>query len=287
MGGEDDGADADPGEGSQLDSWAGTQVGDAASDRFPVHLGVPRMSRSLSFLFVSIAVAGCGPKTPDANTTPRGGSSDAPAAAGDALTGPVLEQLAASPYVYLRIRTSQGEVWAAVPEATVETGSVVTVSGAMLMTNFESATLKRTFDRVYFGTLGPEGSAMAGSGGDPHAGVGRQPAPVDVGTVEKATGADAHTVAEIWAQKAALEGKTVTLRGVVVKANNGVMGKNWIHLQDGSGDAAQGTNDMTVTSGDQAATGATITVKGTVRTGKDFGAGYVYPVLVEDARIVK
>jgi hypothetical protein len=65
------------------------------------------------------------------------------------------------------------------------------------------------------------------------------------------------------------------------------MGKNWIHLQDGSGAAAQGTNDMTVTSMDLAAMGTTITVKGTVRTGKDFGAGYVYPVLVEDARIVK
>jgi hypothetical protein len=244
------------------------------------------MSRRLSFLLLTIAVAGCGPKAPDANTTPRGGSPDAPAAAG-ALTGPVLEQLAAPPYVYLRIRTSQGEVWAAVPAATVETGSVVTVSGAMLMTNFESASLKRTFDRVYFGTLGHEGSTMAGSGGDPHAGVGRQPAPVDVGTVEKASGPDARTVAEIWEQKAALEGKAVTLRGVVVKANNGVMGKNWLHLQDGSGDAALATNDMTVTSMDQAATGATITIKGTVRTGKDFGAGYVYQVLVEDARIVK
>jgi hypothetical protein len=65
------------------------------------------------------------------------------------------------------------------------------------------------------------------------------------------------------------------------------MGKNWIHLQDGSGDAKQGTSDITVTTQEQAAKGETITVKGTVRTKKDFGAGYTYPVMIEDAKIVR
>jgi len=105
--------------------------------------------------------------------------------------------------------------------------------------------------------------------------------------VEKATGADARTVAELWAQKARLEGKAVTIRGVVVKVNDGVMGKNWIHLQDGSGDAKQGTNDITVTSMDRAAKGETVTITGTVRTNRDFGSGYAYPVMVEDAKIVR
>jgi VCBS repeat-containing protein len=65
------------------------------------------------------------------------------------------------------------------------------------------------------------------------------------------------------------------------------MGKNWIHLQDGSGDAKQGTNDITVTSLDGAARGETITIKGIVRTNKDFGAGYSYAVIVEDAKVVR
>ena len=94
-------------------------------------------------------------------------------------------------------------------------------------------------------------------------------------------------MSETWAQKASLAGKSVTIRGIVVKVNIGVMGKNWIHLQDGTGDAKLGTNDITATSASAASNGETITVTGTVRTNKDFGAGYVYAVIVEDAKIAK
>lgn len=233
------------------------------------------------------AAAGCGPKAPTPDAAPLASSLTATAAADGALTGPVLEQLAASPYLYLRLKTSRGELWAAIPEAKVETGAVVTVVNPILMTKFASTSLNRAFDEVYFGTLASGGAAMAAPGGNPHAGVPPSAAAVAVGKVEKADGADARTVSEIWAQRAILEGKPVTLRGVVVKANIGVMGKNWIHLQDGSGDAAQGTDDITVTSMDQAAMGQTVTIKGTVRTDKDFGAGYLYKVIVEDATIVK
>jgi hypothetical protein len=243
------------------------------------------MRSVLSFLLLAATVAGCGTKTPAPDTTAQPG---APAAAGgDVLTGQVLEQMAVPPYVYLRIKTAQGEIWAAVPETTIETGTVVTLANSMLMTEFESKSLNRTFDKIYFGTLAPAGGAMAATAGNPHAGVPQSTATVDVGQVEKATGADAHTVAEVWARKASLEGKTVTVRGVVVKTNEGVMGKNWIHLQDGSGDGAQGTNDITVTTLDRAAKGATVTIRGTVRTNRDFGAGYTYAVMVEDAKVVQ
>ncbi len=94
------------------------------------------------------------------------------------------------------------------------------------------------------------------------------------------------TFAEVWAQQANLDGKTVPVRGVVVKYNGGVMGKNWLHLQDGSGNAGQGTNDITVTSLDEAAKGDTVTIRETVRTNKDFGAGYTYPMMVEDAKVL-
>jgi hypothetical protein len=244
------------------------------------------MRHALSLLLVTTAVAGCGPKAPTPDTKAPAASPAAAPAAGDALTGPVLEQLPASPYVYIRIKTSGGDVWAAVPEAKLEIGTVVTVVSPMLMTKFESTSLKRTFEEVYFGTLAAAGAATIGAA-NPHAGVPQSAAPVVVGKVEKATGADARTVAELWAQKARLEGKAVTIRGVVVKVNDGVMGKNWIHLQDGSGDAKQGTNDITVTSMDRAAKGETVTITGTVHTNRDFGSGYSYPVMVEDAKIVR
>ena len=238
----------------------------------------------LSGLLLATAVIGCDstPKPPNISLDQRSASP----AGDDALTGQVLEHIAASPYSYVRIRTSKGDVWAAVNEARIEKGSQVTVSGPILMKNFESRSLDRTFDEIYFGSLAAEGTAASGAAGNPHAATTSTAAPFDV-KVEKATGSDARTIAEAWAQASALEGKRVTVRGKVVKYNEGVMGKNWIHLQDGSGDVAQGTNDLTVTTADAASVGETISITGTVHTNKDFGSGYVYRVIVEDAKVVK
>jgi hypothetical protein len=237
-----------------------------------------------SGLLFATAVFGCD-RSPKPANIPLDQISASPAD-GDALTGQVLEHIAASPYSYVRIRTSRGDVWAAVNEARIEKGSQVTVSSPMLMKNFESKSLNRTFDEIYFGSLAPTGAAATGAAGNPHAATSNTAAPFDV-NVQKASGANAHTVAEIWAQTSAVDGRIVTVRGKVVKYNEGVMGKNWIHLQDGSGDVGQGTNDLTVTSLDAASIGETITITGTVRTNKDFGSGYLYKVIVEDARVVK
>ena len=245
------------------------------------------MRRALAFSLLATAAVGCQTNTPEPAKIPLGQASAPAPAAVEALTGPVLEQLSAPPYIYLRIKTSKGEVWAAVPAAKIENGAKVTVFNPMLMSKFESKSLKRTFDEVYFGTLTSTPAAASGPAADPHAGVSQPAATISVAKVEKATGADALTISEAWAQKASLAGKTVSIRGTVVKYNAGVMGKNWIHLQDGSGDAKVGTNDITVTTLDQAAMGETITIKGTVRTNKDFGAGYSYAIMVEDAKVVK
>ena len=267
------------------------------------------MRRAVSLLLLATAAAGCGSKNSEPAKVPLS-QEVAAAPASDGLTGKVLEHLDASPYLYLKVQTSKGDVWAAVPEAKIADGAVVTVYGPMLMTNFESKTLKRKFDEVYFGTLTPvdgmggaagaapgaAGGAAGGAGAaglpgavgaNPHAGVSQPSAPVEVGKVEKATGPGALTVAEAWAQKASLAGKTVSIRGKVVKFNGGVMGKNWIHLHDGSGDAAKGTNDITVTSMDGAAVGQTVSIKGIVRTNMDFGAGYTYAIIVEEAKVVR
>jgi hypothetical protein len=71
----------------------------------------------------------------------------------------------------------------------------------------------------------------------------------------------------------------------VVKFNPGIMGKNWVHLRDGSGKQEKGDNDITVTTQDMTSVGDTVVAKGMVRLDKDFGAGYAYPVIVEDARL--
>jgi len=108
-----------------------------------------------------------------------------------------------------------------------------------------------------------------------------------VGKIEKAKAADARTVAEVVAGKSGLEGKTVTIRGKVVKASHGILGKNWIHLQDGTGSASAATHDIVVTTADTVEVGDVVNANGVVRTNVDIGSGYKYAVLVEDARLRK
>ena len=91
----------------------------------------------------------------------------------------------------------------------------------------------------------------------------------------------------VWKTRATLVGKTVTVRGKVVKFNGGILGVNWIHLQDGSGKEADRTNDLTVTSDAEAKVGETITATGVVGINKDLGSGYNYPVIVEKAKITR
>jgi type IV pilus biogenesis protein CpaD/CtpE len=105
---------------------------------------------------------------------------------------------------------------------------------------------------------------------------------VDLTGIAKADGGK--TVAEVFAEKDQLAGQQVVLRGKVVKSNPGIMGKNWIHVRDGSG--AEGTNDLTVTTtGAGASVGDTVLVKGPVSLHRDLGMGYVYDVIVEDAEV--
>ena len=112
-----------------------------------------------------------------------------------------------------------------------------------------------------------------------------QPLVVDDIHVAKAVGANSNTVAEITTKGAELKDKPVLVRGQVVKYTPDVMGKNWIHLQDGSGKAANKSNDILVTTTAQAKVGDVLTFKGVVRTDKDFGAGYAYKVLIEEATL--
>jgi hypothetical protein len=103
--------------------------------------------------------------------------------------------------------------------------------------------------------------------------------------VEKAKGADAYSVSETYEKAGQLDKKAVVVRGKVVKVSKGIMGKNWVHLQDGSGDPGQGTNDLVATTQDDPKIGSVVTAKGTLYKDKDFGAGYKYRVIVEKATV--
>jgi hypothetical protein len=218
------------------------------------------------------------------------GAAEKPAAAQPELVnvkGEVLEVVPAESFTYLRLKTGDGEAWASVPKAQIKKGARVTIENAMVMNDFKSKSLNRTFPVVYLGNLaGAKGGALHGGGDaqNPHAGAAK---PVDTTNVRvaKAKGENAMTVAEIVRQGAALKDKPVLVRGRIVKYNEAIMGKNWIHLRDGSGSAKDNTNDVLVTTVNPAKLGDIVTVKGMVHVDKDFGAGYAYKVLIEDATL--
>jgi hypothetical protein len=211
--------------------------------------------------------------------TPPAPPAPAPA---QSLTGEVLETKDVDSYTYLRLKTKDGETWAAVPTTSVKKGAQVTIANPMTMNNFESKTLKKTFDKIVFGQIVDPNAKPA-----PMAVAPAAAASAPVIKVAKATGADAKTVAEIVTGKAGLKDKPVSLHAQVVKFNGGILGKNWVHVRDGSGAAADGSNDILVTTKDEVAVGDVVNVKGTVRLNIDLGSGYAYPVLIENALVKK
>jgi len=203
-------------------------------------------------------------------------------------------------YTYVLVKAGTNRNWAAASQFQVKPGDAVVVPDSMPMKNFHSDSLKRDFPVIYFadrisvngGGSGeaklPAGHPAIGGGatgelppGHP-AISGKAAAPkVDFTGLEPAKGGK--TVAEIHAGAAKLDGQSVTLRGKVVKYNANILGKNWLHVQDGTGRA--GSNDLLVTSTAQAKVGDTVLVEGRVARQKDFGAGYKYDLLLEDAKL--
>lgn len=196
------------------------------------------------------------------------------------VSGEVLEVKDVEIYTYLRLKTKDGEMWAAVSKAPVKVGAKVTIENSMVMKNFESKSLKKTFPTIIFGSLGGAGPVAAAMPAAAAKVVDTTPI-----KVAKATGANARTVAEVVTKATELNGKPVRVSGKVVKYNSGIMGKNWIHLRDGTGLDADSSNDVLVTTAAETKVGAVVTVTGVVRTNKDFGAGYSYKVLIEDAKL--
>ncbi len=276
-------------------------------------------------LMALVLLAGCGKQQPaldvktaapakapaaSASAPASGVMPAAPEAALVTVSGTVLETMDAAEYTYMRLKTATGETWAAINKTKVAKGDAVTVTNAMVMDGFQSKTLNRTFDHILFGVLATPGAPAAAAPAAPAAPMasGHQPAvapapatqeqmaaqhgqaaggPADAPDVKvpKAEGQNAKTVAELWAQRASLKGKEVAVKAKIVKVTNSVMGKNWLHVRDGSGSKAAKDNDLTVTTDVVAKVGDVVTVTGTVSVDKDFGAGYAYPVIIENAKL--
>jgi hypothetical protein len=240
-------------------------------------------------LLAALALAGCNDNKGSQPTAVISAPSPEIAASEPAvISGTVLETINTAGYTYIHLDAGTEKIWIASPETTAEPGEKVVASGGMPMSNFRSSTLDRTFETIFFVNDAQVGSAAATRLAMPGMPEGHPPIgaaeseEIDFSGLEKPEGGK--TIAEIYAGKNELAGKEVSLRGIVVKANSGIMGKNWLHLQDGTGEAGV-DNDLTVTTDDTAALGDTVLVSGTLVTDKDFGSGYKYALLLEEARI--
>ncbi len=205
--------------------------------------------------------------------------------------GVVVETMDAGVYTYAKVNDGSAEYWIAGPKTSVEKGSKISFAPQMWMENFPSKTLNRTFDKILFvaviAPLKNEAGHNCENCGPKESGTkqsGSKEKNSSSVSVQKAEGG--YTVSEIFAQKAKLKDKTVKINGKVTKIVRGVMGKDWVHIQDGT---KAGTNDDLVVTSPAAnvEVGEVVTVIGKVKTDVDFGYGYFYPVLIEKALFEK
>jgi len=195
----------------------------------------------------------------------------------------VKEILQTSSYTYLFVTENSKEFWIAVRRLDAKVGDDVYYQQALPMTNFKSKELDRVFESVLFiqGNTSTPPTAKAVK----KMGAKKMPPKVDkrIAGIKVEIAKGGIRIAELFKNKDQYAGKKVTVTGQVVKVNNGIMGKNWIHIQDGTSDADN--YDLTLTTQHKANMGDIITIEGTVYLKKEFGAGYSYNLIIEEAEI--
>ncbi len=192
--------------------------------------------------------------------------------------GELIETFNSGGYTYAHLKSDNGSVWAAGPKVKINKTDEVSFVGKVAMTEFYSKSLDRKFDTIYF----VDGYIINGvkSGAatiDPHKKIDKkQPAPLKSFTKAE----DGTTIASIIKDPGSLEGKTVKVRGQVSKYTASVMGKNWLHIRDNSSD-----QDITITTDASAQLDDIVLIEGQLVLNKDYGYGYIYEVLIEDAKV--
>lgn len=194
-------------------------------------------------------------------------------------------------YTYVRV-LDDSTYWLAIERAEIKVGETYFWSRGGLMVNFWSKELKRKFPTIWFVddftdkpiTSGNQGAPAGMMGGKGAGGRGPQPAIEKAGLViPRAEGGI--TIGELYAKRDSYAGKQVKIRGEVVRYAAEIMNKNWVHIQDGTKDGNY--FDLTVTTLDSMKVGDVVVFQGVITLNKDFGSGYSYEVIMEDAKRVK
>jgi hypothetical protein len=223
------------------------------------------------------------------------------------LSGKVLETMEGGGYTYILLGNGGEKTWVAAPQMKATVGQQLTLVPGFEFKNFNSKGLNRKFDKIIFsagvlnqpiklpesainmahkGVAGAEQAAAQKETAKKADAKASEAAPVKVGHVAKAKGANAYTIAQLYSNRAKLEKKPIVVRGRVVKVSTHIMKKNWIHIQDGTGSEKNKTNNLVVTTKNLPKEGAVVTVKGKIYNRLDFGYGYKYELIVQDAKVM-
>jgi hypothetical protein len=194
--------------------------------------------------------------------------------------GRVIEKIPAKGYTYLQVTENKKDFWIAVPTMEIEVGETVYFSRFMIMEDFQSDNIDKSFDEILFvedARKSPTPDEMKKI----HSGVlSSEKQDIKIEPLS-----DGKTIQQIFSSKSTLNGELVKVKGKVVKFNKQIMKRNWIHIQDGTGN--ENEFDLVITSDDEVKVGDIITAEGKIAVDKDFGAGYFFPVIIEDAKIEK
>jgi len=200
----------------------------------------------------------------------------------------VEEVLPTARYVYLRVKEGEKEFWIATRKVEINKGGVYYYRGGLLKTNFESKEYNRIFDEIYLiSKLVSEDHSKHINAPPPSDGIVKTEKVIkeDIPTHTEKTVVHKGTIkiSELVSDPKKYEGHTVQISGKCVKVNPNIMGRNWIHLQDGSKDDF----DMVITSNTFVPEGKDITIKAVVSLNRDFGAGYKYDLILENGTLIQ
>jgi hypothetical protein len=209
------------------------------------------------------------------------GPNQLPPVSGNVHAAKALEALPTEKYVYIRVEEDGEEYWIATMNQPIEIGKMYYFKEGLLKVNFESKEYNRVFERLYLVS-----SIVTENHGHQSGGVVKPSAkePTQPTNVEKPIKVEGSiSIAELVSNVSKYAGKEVQISGVCTKINPNIMGRNWIHIEDGTMDEF----DMVLTTDILVPEGSVITMKGKVATNLDFGAGYRYDLLIENAVLVK
>ena len=185
-------------------------------------------------------------------------------------------------YTYLNVEENGNKYWMAIPNTEVKVGDTYYYDGGMRMENFESKQLEKTFDEIIFAdNIRTTEKAPVQKQVNPHANIDT----TDVVEINIEKAENGISLEELFTNKKSLSGKSIVVRGKVVKLNKEILDRNWVHIVDGT--KFENKKSLTVTTNEMVKIGDTVTFKGTIILDKDFGKGYVYDILLEEGELIK